>query len=136
MSIFLANFLQNIDPLSQASLHVDSILAAVVENVNTVAEMDRSSSTRVHKVTQNICKLKEYLTAIEKLELSSAEFGLLKIIAMFNADPASVNSDYYESLSDKAGGNVFHWNGIKLLFRSGMYEQKNSDLVFLIANFT
>ena len=86
----------------QDSLHVDSILNAVVDNVKNLEDMDRSSSVRVRQVTRNICKLKQYLIAINKLELSSTEFGLLKIIAMFNADPASVNSDFYESVSDKA----------------------------------
>ena len=86
----------------QDSLHVDSILSAVVDNVKTVEDVDRSSSLRVRQVTQNICKLKQYLIAINKLELSSTEFGLLKIIAMFNTDPASINSEYYETLSDRA----------------------------------
>ena len=85
----------------QDSLHVDSILSAVVDNVKTVEDV-RSSSLRVRQVTQNICKLKQYLIAINKLELSSTEFGLLKIIAMFNTDPASINSEYYETLSDRA----------------------------------
>ena len=86
----------------QDSLHVDSILNAVVDNVKNLADMDTSSSIRVRQVTRNICKLKQYLIAINKLEVSRTEFGLLKIIAMFNADPASVNSDFYESVSDKA----------------------------------
>ena len=87
---------------AQTNLRLDEILAAVVDNVKTVADMDRSSLTRVRQVTQNICKLKEYVTAINKLELSSIEFGLLKIIAMFNSDPASANADFYERVNDKA----------------------------------
>lgn len=87
---------------AQTNLRLDEILAAVVDNVKIVADMDRSSLTRVRQVTQNICKLKEYVTAINKLELSSIEFGLLKIIAMFNSDPASANADFYERVNDKA----------------------------------
>ena len=84
------------------SLHLDSILAAVAENVATVAEMDKSIVSRVRLISQNICKLKEYITAINKLELSDVEFGLLKVIAIFNSSPSSVNSDYFESISDAA----------------------------------
>jgi len=84
------------------SLHLDSILAAVAENVATVAEMDKSIVSRVRLISQNICKLKEYITAINKLELSDVEFGLLKVIAIFNSSPSSVNSEYFESISDAA----------------------------------
>ena len=84
------------------SLHLDSILSAVAENVATVAEMDKSIVSRVRLISQNICKLKEYITAINKLELSDVEFGLLKVIAIFNSSPSSVNSDYFESISDAA----------------------------------
>ena len=86
----------------QDSLHLDQMMAAVADNIKNVAEVEESSLHRVRQVTQNICKLKEYISAINKLELTSSEFGLLKIIAMFNTNPNSVNSDYYESISDRA----------------------------------
>jgi len=86
----------------QDNLHLDDILAAVADNVKTVAEMDQSSLVRVRQVTQNVCKLKEYISAINKLDLSNVEFGLLKIIALFNSYPTSINAEYYEAISDKA----------------------------------
>ena len=41
-----------------------------------------------------------------KLDMDSQEFGLLKIIAIFGSEPASVNTDYYESVCDKALGEL------------------------------
>ena len=46
-------------------------------------------------------KIKEYVTALSKLDLSHQEFALLKIIAMFSSEPVSVNADYYEAVCDK-----------------------------------
>ena len=48
----------------QDNLHLDDILSAVADNVKTVADLDNSSLIRVRQVTQNVCKLKEYITAI------------------------------------------------------------------------
>ena len=90
--------------LSQLSLQLQlpSLLTAVADNINTITALDKSSLGRVRTVTQTVAKVKEYVTALRRLELDSQEFALLKIIAMFSSEPVSVNADYYESVCDVA----------------------------------
>ena len=50
-----------------------------------MAALDRVAVTRVHQVTQAVCKIKEYTTALAKLEMDDMEFGLMRVIAMFGS---------------------------------------------------
>ena len=86
----------------QDSVHLDQILESVADNMKNMEDAERPSLIRVRQVTHNIIKLKEYVTGLNKLQLTETEFGLLKLICVFNSDPASVNSDYYEKISDTA----------------------------------
>ena len=94
--------------LAQLSLQLDltTLLAALADNINTISALDRSTLARVRTVTQTVAKIKEYVTALTRLELDSQEFALLKIIAMFSSEPVSINADYYESVCDTALGEL------------------------------
>ena len=50
-----------------------------------MAALDRVAVTRVRQVTQAVCKIKEYTTAMAKLEMDEVEFGLMKVIAIFGS---------------------------------------------------
>ena len=82
-----------------------------------MAALDRVAVTRVRQVTQAVCKIKEYTTALAKLEMDEMEFGLMKVIAMFGSgitldncyciyfnhlDQTTGNSAYFERISDQA----------------------------------
>jgi len=90
--------------LSQVSQQVSlsTVLTAVADNIQTMTGLDKSSLCRVRLVTQTVAKMKEYVTALTRLDLDDQEFGLLKIIAVFSCAPVSVNSEYYEAVCDRA----------------------------------
>jgi len=88
--------------LAQAKkqLHLDSILTAIAAQFQEVASLDRVALPRVRQVTQAVCKLKEYVAALDRLKLDSREFGLLRAIAMFGSDQLSESTQYFEKVSD------------------------------------
>jgi hypothetical protein len=87
---------------SRRQLHLDSILTAIAAQFQEVTSLERVALQRVRQVTQAVCKLKEYVTALDRLNLDHREFGLLRIIAIFGSDPASVSSDYFDQINDVA----------------------------------
>ena len=48
--------------------------------------MDRVSVSRFRQVTTTITRIKEYITALSKLELDPTEYALVKAIAIFGFD--------------------------------------------------
>ena len=49
-----------------------------------------------------MCKLKEYVTALDRLQLGPREFGLLRTIALFSADQLSDSSEHFDKVTDAA----------------------------------
>jgi len=90
--------------LAQArkQLHLDSILTAIAAQFQEVANLERVALPRVRQVTQAVCKLKEYIAALDRLKLDHREFGLLRTIAIFGSDQLSESSEYFEKISDAA----------------------------------
>ena len=83
-------------------INLTTILSAIADNIQTITALDEATVSRVKLVTETVAKIKEYLTALTRQDMDSQEFGLLKIIAIFGSEPASVNTEYYESVCDKA----------------------------------
>ena len=50
-------------------LHLDSILTAIAAQFQEVATLDRLALPRVRQITQTVCKIKEYVTALDRLKL-------------------------------------------------------------------
>ena len=83
-------------------LHLDSILTAIAAQFEEVATLDRVTLPRVRQVTSTVCKLKEYVTALDRLQLGPREFGLLRTIALFSADQLSDSSEHFDKVTDAA----------------------------------
>ena len=83
-------------------IHLSPILSSIADNIQTITALDEATVSRVKLVTETVAKMKEYVTALTRLDMDSQELGLLKIIAIFGSEPASVNTGYYESVCDKA----------------------------------
>lgn len=83
-------------------LHLDSILTAIAAQFQEVATLDRLALPRVRQITQTVCKIKEYVTALDRLKLDQQEFGLLRTIALFGSDTLSDSSRYFEQITDAA----------------------------------
>ena len=49
-----------------------------------------------------MCKLKEYVTALDRLQLGPRAFGLLRTIALFSADQLSDSSEHFDKVTDAA----------------------------------
>ena len=69
----------------QDTLHLSSILAAMAGQVKDVAAQDRVEVSRVRQVTQAVCKIKEYTTALARLHMDDMEYALMKVIALFGS---------------------------------------------------
>jgi len=87
---------------TRTQIHLDSILTAIAAQFQEVATLDRVALPRVRQVTQAVCKLKEYVTALDRLQLGPREFGLLRTIAMFSGDQLSDSSEHFEQVTDAA----------------------------------
>ena len=66
-------------------IHLDSILEAVCAQFEAVVSLEKVAVTRVRQVTTTITKVKEYVTALGRLQLDGAEYALLRAIAIFGA---------------------------------------------------
>ena len=69
----------------QDNLHLSSILAAMAAQVKAVSTVDRVEVSRVRQVTQAVCKIKEYTTALARLNMDDTEFALMRVIAIFGS---------------------------------------------------
>ena len=66
------------------SMNLQNILAAVVRHLQTsVSEEKLTSVQRVKQVTTTICKVQEYVRAMNKMRIDDHEFAYLKAIALF-----------------------------------------------------
>lgn len=89
--------------LAQAKKEVqlDPILEAVCAQFEAVLTLEKLALSRVRQVTATITKVKEYVTALGRLQLDSTEFALLRAIAVFGADQLSPSAEYLNLLCDQ-----------------------------------
>jgi hypothetical protein len=87
---------------TRTQLHLDSILTAIAAQFQEVVGLERVALPRVRQVTRAVCKLKEYVTGLDRLRLGPREFGLLRTIALFGSDQLSASSDHFEAVTDAA----------------------------------
>ena len=67
------------------SMNLQNILSSIVTHLQTSVSQEKLSATRVRQVTTTICKIQEYVRALNKLNVDDEEFAYLKAIALFGA---------------------------------------------------
>ena len=67
------------------TMNLQNILSSIVSHLQTSVSQDKLSATRVRQVTTTICKIQEYVRAINKLNVDDWEFAYLKAISLFGA---------------------------------------------------
>ena len=67
------------------SMNLQSILAAIVSHLQTSVSQEKLTAQRVRQVTTTICKVQEYVKAMNKMKIDDREFAYLKTIALFGA---------------------------------------------------
>ena len=67
------------------TMNLQNILSSIVSHLQTSVSQDKLSATRVRQVTTTICKIQEYVRALNKLNVDDWEFAYLKSISLFGA---------------------------------------------------
>jgi hypothetical protein len=85
------------------TMNLQNILSSIVSHLQTSVSQDKLSATRVRQVTTTICKIQEYVRAINKLNIDDWEFAYLKAISLFGADKLGISSArQLDKIRDKA----------------------------------
>jgi len=101
--------------LAQAKqdVHLDSILECVCAQFESVVALERVSVARVRAVTANLTKVKEYMSALARLDLDSTEYALLKAVAIFGSDQLSGSCEYLNLVCDGAVSQLREYSAKK-----------------------
>jgi len=89
--------------LAQAKEEVSlcKILECICAQFEKISTLERLAVARVKQVTSTLSKIKEYVQALDKLNLDDTEFALLKAIAVFGSDQLTGSSEYLNLVTDK-----------------------------------
>ncbi|XP_049341627.1 nuclear receptor subfamily 2 group C member 2 [Astyanax mexicanus] len=84
-------------------MSLSTILAAIVNHLQTSIQDDKLSSERVKLVMEHIWKLQEFCNSMVKLETDGYEYAYLKAIVLFSPDHPGLNSSsQIEKFQEKA----------------------------------
>ncbi|XP_072538334.1 nuclear receptor subfamily 2 group C member 2 [Salminus brasiliensis] len=84
-------------------MSLSTILAAIVNHLQTSIQDDKLSSERVKLVMEHIWKLQEFCNSMAKLETDGYEYAYLKAIVLFSPDhPGLSSSSQIEKFQEKA----------------------------------
>jgi len=72
-------------------MNLQSILTAIVSHLQTSVSQEKLTASRVKQVTSTICKVQEYVRAMNKMKIQDQEFAYLKAIALFGTDLLGIN---------------------------------------------
>ena len=64
-------------------MNPQSIITAIVSHLQTSVSQEKLTASRVKQVTSTICKVQEYVRAMNKMKIQDEEFAYLKAIALF-----------------------------------------------------
>jgi Asp-tRNA(Asn)/Glu-tRNA(Gln) amidotransferase C subunit len=85
------------------TMNLQNILSSIVSHLQTSVSQDKLSASRVRQVTTTICKIQEYVRALNKLNVDDWEFAYLKAISLFGADKLGISSArHLDKIRDKA----------------------------------
>ena len=98
------------------TMNLQNILSSIVSHLQTSVSQDKLSATRVRQVTTTICKIQEYVRALNKLNVDDWEFAYLKSISLFGA------------------GNIFFMCQYKItnLIFQLFFDMLNYKMIFLL----
>ena len=65
------------------AMNLQSILTAIVSHLQTSVAQEKVTAARVKQVTTTICKVQEYVRAMNRMKIQDQEFAYLKAIALF-----------------------------------------------------
>ncbi|XP_041941852.1 nuclear receptor subfamily 2 group C member 2 [Alosa alosa] len=91
--------------LAQCSqvMNLSTILAAIVNHLQTSIQDEKLSSDRIKLVMEHIWKLQEFCNSMGKLETDGYEYAYLKAIVLFSPDhPGLSNNSQIEKFQEKA----------------------------------
>ena len=80
------------------TMNLQNILSSIVSHLQTSVSQEKLSATRVRQVTTTICKIQEYVKALNKLNVDEWEFAYLKAIALFGS--GKMLNNYFKTLED------------------------------------
>ena len=80
-------------------MNLQSILTAIVSHLQTSVSQEKLTASRVKQVTSTICKVQEYVRAMNKMRIQDQEFAYLKAIALFGTGKITINAGQGKSLS-------------------------------------
>ncbi|XP_066499661.1 nuclear receptor subfamily 2 group C member 2 [Hoplias malabaricus] len=84
-------------------MSLSTILAAIVNHLQTSIQDDKLSGERVKLVMEHIWKLQEFCNSMAKLETDGYEYAYLKAIVLFSPDHPGLNSSsQIEKFQEKA----------------------------------
>ncbi|XP_062854611.1 nuclear receptor subfamily 2 group C member 2 [Trichomycterus rosablanca] len=84
-------------------MSLSTILAAIVNHLQTSIQDDKLSGERVKLVMEHIWKLQEFCNSMAKLETDGYEYAYLKAIVLFSPDhPGLSSSNQIEKFQEKA----------------------------------
>lgn len=84
-------------------MSLSTILAAIVNHLQSSIQDDKLSSERIKLVMEHIWKLQEFCNSMAKLETDGYEYAYLKAIALFSPDHPGLNScSQIEKFQEKA----------------------------------
>lgn len=85
------------------SLSFSTILSALISHLHASIAQDKMSAIKVKQVTDHIVKLRDFVTAMNRLEVSEHEYAYLKAITLFSADqPDILLRKQIEKLQEKS----------------------------------
>ena len=82
-------------------MNLQSILTAIVSHLQTSVSQEKLTASRVKQVTSTICKVQEYVRAMNKMKIQDQEFAYLKAIALFGTGKITIISGWPRSIANK-----------------------------------
>ncbi|ESO95817.1 hypothetical protein LOTGIDRAFT_214907 [Lottia gigantea] len=79
-----------------------TLLAAILNHLQSNSSQDKNGSDRVKVTIEHILRLQDYITAMQNLQPSTAEYAYLKALVLFQPDnPNIINKKQVEKLQEK-----------------------------------
>ncbi|VEN55554.1 unnamed protein product [Callosobruchus maculatus] len=72
------------------SLSLSTILSALISHLHASIAQDKMPANKVKQVTDHIVKLQDYVTSMNRLQVSEHEYAYLKLITLFSADQPDI----------------------------------------------